>query len=320
MTKPFIVLSDLHFYRNIRKSVPTDRSISSWLDMQFDVVAQVFEYAKENDVETVIINGDIFEEKNKIDVGIYNLVWDFFYSWSVYDCFHIVINTGNHDMFAHNRNSALKPFSTIATICRNPTKVNNDFLFLPYGYKQCDQTAKFLFTHAEICRHEQGIKYDGFDVDFLNQFEYVFNGHIHQADEFGNIVNVGSIIRQDFNEADEQKRFLHYANNKLRSVNIKCPNFITVDDLTSKMRKKIEKNTTDFFRISIDSSMANDPIFSKHNVSVHKIKEVERTTRIKQGIDKEEELKEYIKLKDPDKQYDWELLLKIGKILQENGE
>lgn len=314
----FVVLSDPHFYRNVRRA-SSKNSLSSWLDIQFDIVGGIFDFAIDKNADFVIINGDIFEEKTKINTIVYNSVWDFFRSYKYK--IDIIINTGNHDLFAYNRDSSLKPFSDIATIITKPLPFGN-FLFIPYGYRKEDyydtEDLKFLFTHADICRWETGITYDNFDIDFLNKFEYVFNGHIHCPDEFNNIINIGSIMRQDFNEAGKQKRFLYFDGNTMRSINIKCPEFITIDNLEDTTRKKIEEDDFNYYRISVDNSLLNDPIFNKHNVSLYKIKTKRREVRIEQGITEEEELKEYIQLKALNSRLNHKLLLKVGRNLVKN--
>jgi len=70
----FIVFSDIHFYKNPSKSYITDWGYSSWLIEQLRIVDQILDFAKEYNIQYVIHNGDLFEEKNRIPQDLYNTV------------------------------------------------------------------------------------------------------------------------------------------------------------------------------------------------------------------------------------------------------
>jgi hypothetical protein len=149
--------------------------------------------------------------------------------------------------------------------------------------------------------------------ELLSDWDFVFNGHIHKPQTMGNVINIGSPMIQDWSEADDKKRFIHYKDGEVISVPIECPRFIHFDKLTDKVRNKIEKNNRDYFRVDVDSSFVGDPIFSKYNCFYNIIKSKKREIRLKQTDNIENELVEYIKIKNP--KLDHDKLLKIGKEL-----
>ena len=285
----FIVFSDIQFYNNPNRRYIRDDGLSSWLWEQLRIVEQIFQYAVDNNVKMVIFNGDLFEEKNNINTRLYNRVWELFYRWSEF--LRIVMNTGNHDFYTLSRDSSLKPFSTFAEIASVPSDlpisgpyvvrlipygmVTEDTLQRPEGYEKC-----ILFTHEEINGLTLGptdfSKDTNLTIDMFSEWDVVFNGHIHKPQDVGNIVNIGSPMIQDFGEAGETKRFIHYRDGEIKSIKIDCPQFVILDGLNDRILKVISEDDRNFYRIDIDSTEIGNPIFDKFNVIPNIVKSRKR--------------------------------------------
>ena len=308
----FIVFSDLHAYKNPSKSYIRDDGMSSWLHSQLNVLDQIFSYAKEHGINIVVHNGDLFHEKSRIPQSLYNIVWSYFAEKSNY--FEIILNSGNHDLFSLDGGSSLKPFSDICTVISVPTEYKG-MQFVPYGFDIPECTSSILFTHADI----SGLKYGPNDRESesklspreLADWKFVFNGHIHKPQEIGNIVNVGSPMVQDFGEAGEGKRFIHYDGSDWKSIPLVGPQFVTFPYLDSSIKERIGDNNTDYFRFDISSSEVGDDIFEKFNVSYRITKTEERVVRLVEDEDEEKLLLDYIHLMDVN--LDKEKLIQIGK-------
>lgn len=321
----FIVFSDMQYRMNHRRSYMLDSGISSWLKAQLDVTEQIFDYAYKNNIDTIFFNGDLFEDKNKIDVPVYNAVWNLYSKYR--DDFTIIFNTGNHDIHTHNRGSSLVPFSEIVEVVTEPAEFNlhshTIVRIIPYGmvpnhlgFKRGDKYDKhILFTHEHIAGLKLG------PIDFVGQsnlkpsmfgdWDYVFNGHIHKPQNHGNVYNIGSPMQQDFGEAGEVKGFIYYKDGEIERIPLNYPKFITVSGFSPKLEKKIMKNDRDFFRVDIESSEVNNPIFDKYNVFHNIVRSEKREVRLKEVMSIDEELQEYINRSET--QLNIDKLFSIGK-------
>ena len=314
----FLVFSDIHFDKNRSKSYTMENGMSSWTQHQIDVIDQIFTYAIKNNIEHVFFGGDLFELKNRIPQDLYNQTWSQFEygkQWGL----DIILNTGNHD-FHSKVSSSLKPFSSIVAVITQPT----DFEFgdtlirvIPFGQvsgslKRPDAKTCILFTHEDISglsygKHEY-ISSSRYKKQLFSDFDLVFNGHIHKAQKLGNIINVGSCMRQDFGETDK-KYFYHYEDGEVKDIEIQCPEFHIIDKLSDELREQF--NNRDFYRIDIESSELSDPIFKQFNVFPNIIRTKKKKERLVKQETIEEEINKYIEITETELNKD--KLIKIGK-------
>jgi len=310
MNNEFILFSDIHFYKNSQLSTPDTEYITSWIRSQVEILHQIFSYASLNSIETIVFNGDLFEEKNRIDQAVYNLVWELFREYTEQG-FRMIMNSGNHDLFAFSRNSSLKPFSSMVDVITVPTNLDvypTEFKFIPYGMLEgnVDINSEFkyhvLFTHADIADLQYGkISKQSSSIikpDIFNSWDLVMNGHIHRPQECGNIINIGSPMIQDWGESDEVKRFIHFSNGTCKSIPINCPNFYQLAGLSPRIIKSMEANDRDFFRVDISAEELSNPIFQKYNVSPHVVKRTKRELRLLDSGTDEDDIKRYLEIVD----------------------
>ena len=241
-----IIFSDAHYHTNPSKSYITKDGQSYWLTRQIQVTEEIFDYARRNNIETVLHNGDLFEEKNNINTKIYNTVWDLYKSY--YDeGFKIIFNTGNHDKLT-KLDSSLKPFSQIVKVVYEPTDIGN-MRIIPNSMidNNLKSNADILFIHEDIAgliyganQYKSGSKYK---PAIFGDWDIVFDGDIHKPQELGNIVVIGSPMIQDWGEHDDIKRFIHFKDGKVISVPIESgPKFFVRDELNDTVREEVEKD------------------------------------------------------------------------------
>ena len=302
----FLVFSDSHFYHNPSKSRILGDGGYSWLESQLDCLDQIFEYAYKNNVEWVIFNGDLFEEKNKINAQVYNRVWDKFNESKLLFTF----NMGNHDFLTYERLSVLKPFSNKASLIELPFYLSgfkNSYCIIPYGMLDNEIVenkigCELLFIHEEVYGLDAGYEIKSrYKVSDFSNWKYVFNGHIHKPQDIGNFYNIGSMVQQDFGEEGQLKRFLHYKDGEIKSIAIDHPLFVTYDNAVLADPNIVESIATDseyFFRINIDSSQLNHEIFKRWNVKPNIIKSVKREFRIQSNLTIEDEIEKYVEISD----------------------
>ena len=316
-----LIFSDIQFYNNPSKSIVLANGRYSWFDQQMQTAEKIFKIAGDRSISKIIHNGDLFEEKTRINVGLYNDVWKFF-AEKAKEGFKIILNTGNHDMLS-TQESSLTPFSEICTVITEPTGMAFDkvyFRFLPYG--QTSNNLKLptgnefhiLFTHETIsgltlgpCDYELATP---FKQQLFGDWDIVFNGHIHKPQNHKNIINIGSPVIQSFGEMGEKKRIIILEDDKPESVELDGPEFIELSRLTEKLKKKIAKDSYNFYRIDISSDQLKDPIFDKHNVFSKVVKTKTREIRLKKTNGIKDEIGKYVKTSKTE--LDKDKLIKLG--------
>jgi len=316
----FLVISDLHFYRNVKKSLPTENGLTTWCSKQIEVFESVCDYAIENNIQTVFVNGDVFEEKNNINQTLYNAVWETFKKYSEDITFYI--NIGNHDTLTIANNSSLIPFSSICNVITKPYDVKNDegslIRLIPYGQvteeslkipKGTKFKKKILFTHEHI----DGLKWNTHEYwkpsdlkkSLFQEWDIVFNGHIHMHQELGNIINVGSMMQQDFGEMNEDKVFIEYDNGKITIHIIETGiKHLYYANPTEKEIKSISRNNVDMIKVLIPTSLMEEPWVKKYNIFPVYEKPKTRETRIEKKQSIEEDIQAWVTLNNTDLDYD----------------
>lgn len=285
----FIAFSELHAYNNPSRSIFLEDGIRSWVKHQLNILTQIEDYAVESGIDTIIFGGDLFHEKNYISQDLYNIIWNKFKKLG--EKFYVALNTGNHDYFSIDRNSTLKPFTSIVEVVKKPLDItfapNTLIRIVPHGTltedildtKQLKHKHLILFTHEDI----QGLTYGANDYEFESRFKKsmfknwtVFNGHIHKPQVLDNIINMGSCMQQNFGEEGEDKFFYIYDNGKYEKIKLEHPRFITVNSINDVDAK----DNYNYYRINIYPEELKDPIFKKFNVEPNIVKKYKRECKI----------------------------------------
>jgi len=300
------IFSDIQFHLNKNKSIMLEDRRSSWFKLQLDITRGILEEAVKAKVDYVLHNGDLFEDKDKIDVVVYNEVFSLFSEFKEKGL-KFIFNVGNHDKLSVLL-SSLKPFSVLGEVCSH----TRDFEFeserlrvIPYGQVignlSIPDTSKknILATHEDISELTLG------PLDFKSKsrlkkqiftnWDIVFNGHIHKPQTLDNIVNIGSPLIQDWGEKGENKRYIIYnSDSGIKSVPIKGPKFITLETLTEEDIARIKADDFNFYKIKIDSSLVDKTLLDKHNIFPIIQKKEERERRMDEALSIEDSIKWYV--------------------------
>lgn len=306
----FIIFSDPHYQRNLSKSLLLKNGRTSWLDTQINLTHKLFKYAEENNIATIIVNGDIFHEKNLINTSIYNEVWDLFKQYS--KDFRIIFNTGNHDFLNLSRVSALYPFTSLLDVVQVPTDItlDNDLIrIVPFGMLAPTslQLPGGTYEHYVLCTHEdiQGFKYSSGQeiesdtkVEAFRGWDTVFNGHIHTPQNIKNVINIGSIMIQDWGESQDSKRCIHYKDGKIIDLYLNSPEFLEIPDLEKVDLERVTQDSYNYYRIHISPEQLGNPIFNKFNVFPKVDKKYEREVRMQENLTFKEKVDTYVSLQN----------------------
>jgi len=212
-----------------------------------NVLDWIFTTAAAKAVDHVIIAGDLFHDRYKIDVPTYQLAFELFQKHCEPGRFHTWLLVGNHDMWYHQKwdFSSVIPFSGLAHVTAvNCPSVRSLFTFdnkycnvafLPYtadpieALKIFEQPgvapAEILVGHLAIdgaclnpyarTRSEIMVENDGemirVDAKIFQKYKQVFLGHYHSAQVLnGNVEYLGSPLQLSFGEAFQNKHIVIY--------------------------------------------------------------------------------------------------------------
>jgi DNA repair exonuclease SbcCD nuclease subunit len=202
-----------------------------FLDSQIKFFKLVlFPYMKTNGIDTIIINGDLFDNRTNINVRINNAVFDLFENHLTE--FKIYLILGNHDIYFNstlevNSIKFLKKFDNVTLIeeIKEIEIKNKKLCFIPWqvddnGLKNYIANnvieSKICFGHFDLKGfhlNKNQISDVGIDCGILfDNFKLVFSGHYHtrskQSRNGSEIVYVGSPYQLTRNDIGEEKGFV----------------------------------------------------------------------------------------------------------------
>jgi len=180
-------------------------------------------YCVDNDIETMIIGGDILHGKSIIHAIAQDIMLDYFTHWGKFIKFYVI--DGNHDLSGkgHKVVSALKSLRNQPNVTWVPfyeTLKLGNILMVPYGPDMIDKIkndkADILISHFGL---NEGILNSGISIvadialkDLIGKYKLVLLGHYHKPQEIIRddiwLYYVGSGIQLDWGEKHEIKRFL----------------------------------------------------------------------------------------------------------------
>jgi len=223
----FLIFSDLHIY--------THKGRNNRLEDCIDALKWVFDVAKERKVSHVICVGDLFHDRQIIDILTYQTAFQVFADNSQED-FQVHLLIGNHDCWYSDKwnISSVVPLSSVdnISVISAPTEVTMDghnVAFLPYTKNPARDLKNvggdILFAHVAIdgalwnvyanTRADVIIEHDGemeiVSPDIFDRWKRVFLGHYHAEQQLSDTVEyVGSPLQLTFGEAFQHKHIILY--------------------------------------------------------------------------------------------------------------
>lgn len=202
----------------------------------------IFKTARIKKIENIIFLGDLFHDRQKIDVMTYQWTFEVFRRYvDEGSNLHAWLLLGNHDLFHHQKTdiSSVKPLDAIKNIhiIDKPCTLEIDgkrFSFLPYTNDPIDDLYKLENENKDdyriLCGHlavnnatlnnmwqtksEVGIEHNGdmvlIDPNTFGAWDQVFLGHYHAAQVLEKVEYIGSPLQLSFGEANTDKHILIY--------------------------------------------------------------------------------------------------------------
>lgn len=211
-----LVFSDIHVYPFLQFAKRLDDGMNSRLSEILDVLGRLVIRANDKDVDFVIIPGDLFNEKEKVNVRAFTEAV-ILLSLIEKPC---LLVTGNHDFVTQKRGrvtfsalSIMKEMGDNFYVDEEMIVGGQRFLGIPY-YKNVEEHYEeirkhaddktILVTHAEVYGAVEGkITFSsGLPRGLFKKFKISIVGHIHnpQRDDSCGLLIPGSPLHHDFGD------------------------------------------------------------------------------------------------------------------------
>lgn len=211
-----LVFGDLHVYPFLQFVRRLDDGMNSRLSEILDVIGRLVIRANDKDVDFVIISGDLFNEKDKVNIRAFTEAV-ILLSMIQKPC---LLVTGNHDFVTQKEGKVTFSALTIMKemgenfyVDEEMTVSGQRFVGVPYYRKveehyeeichQADEET-ILVTHAEVYGAVDGkIRFStGLPRELFKRFKASIVGHIHtpQRDDSCGLLIPGSPLHHDFGD------------------------------------------------------------------------------------------------------------------------
>lgn len=253
----FVHIADMHFDSPFTELSNTGNLGDMRRLEQRKVFKKVIDYVKQNQIEYLLIAGDLYEHTyvRKSSIEYINSLFQ------EIDNTKIFISPGNHDPYIKGSYYQDFQWSKNVQICKNPWEIvegekidiymtaftdfyENQSIIEKIKIKNPSKI-NLLLTHCDLNgnQDENGFSYQPILESKLNtlEFDYVAMGHIHKTNFIPNkkIVYPGSTISFGFDETGEHGMIVGELNGKSLLTN-----FIKLDD---RLFTKYELNVDNFF-------------------------------------------------------------------------
>ncbi len=253
----FVHIADMHFDSPFTELSNTGNLGDMRRLEQRKVFKKVIDYVKQNQIEYLLIAGDLYEHTyvRKSSIEYINSLFQ------EIDNTKIFISPGNHDPYIKGSYYQDFQWSKNVQICKNPWEIvegekidiymtaftdfyENQSIIEKIQIKNPSKI-NLLLTHCDLNgnQDENGFSYQPILESKLNtlEFDYVAMGHIHKTNFIPNkkIVYPGSTISFGFDETGEHGMIVGELNGKSLLTN-----FIKLDD---RLFTKYELNVDNFF-------------------------------------------------------------------------
>lgn len=311
---------------------------SEWHEISLNFAQWASEIYRKNNIEDIIIPGDIFHNRSNISVETLSVAKRFF---DYFKDFNVYISTGNHDCFKKdssdiNSISILAGWNNINIIEKEPkilhTVDNKTISLIPWGTNmdEIPQT-DIMFGHFEInsfymnsykiCEH--GITYK----QLLNKSKTVISGHFHKKDhknyQNGQIIYLGSPFQHNFGDAKDDRGIYIFDTNKEEFEFIE--NNISPKHYRIKINEILDENivSNNFVSLEINNEINEEDIIEfkekvyklnpksiKLNYNENELKEESIENKEIESSDLMESINEYINILNPENKKEVEEVIK----------
>lgn len=282
-----LLFTDIHIH-------PHKRS-NERLNDCLKVLDWVFKTAETEKIKTILFGGDLFHDRQKIDVYTYQKTFEVLSKWLPQNKFELYLILGNHDLWFNEQTSisSVLPFSSLpnCVIVDKPQRLQIEESFwdmIPFTHDPIkaiqdlnSQDGEFEYALGHLAvdgaiLHGNSvsdvvIEHDGEMVtiggNIFSKYKKVFLGHYHCEQKLEkNIEYIGSPLELSFGEAFQEKHIIIFDCSKNECKYIK--NEFSPKHLILKKEElekyKLENN---FVRVLVDDISGTDLINMRKELS-----------------------------------------------------
>lgn len=251
MSKPYAIISDLHFHNWSTFATTDSNGVNSRLWLLIDEVERVARDLHSRGGRTIIIAGDVFHVRGKIAPSVLNPVIELFERLIKGLGMEVYIIAGNHDLEGKESNrlgSAITALEGVGCVCVSDEGqavaldgVGDKAAALVPWHEELGALKKLiegmphkedvdLVIHAPMNYVIKGIPDTGLDPTWLQGlgFRNVFSGHYHNHKAFGNVYSIGAIAHHSWSDVGTTAGYL-IVDGDTGDVNFRatsCPQFV----------------------------------------------------------------------------------------------
>lgn len=242
---PTLITADLHLSDNPRDAY------------RHQFIPRLIRLIKKYEVDTLLILGDLTEEKDRHSAWLVNAVVDHMYALA--QVARVVILRGNHDYVRADTPfyAFLRHIENITWI-NNPTTVGPD-LYLPHTTdydKDWEDVSldkrRYIFAHntfqgADV---DYGRRLDGIALSTFPPDAHVISGDIHIPQQLGCVTYVGAPYTVDFGD-DYEPRVLLLDRNGMKTIKLHGPQKVLIEISDMKLLDTVTLNPGDVLKVRV---------------------------------------------------------------------
>jgi len=218
----FAFIADIHLSRYGQDKREETTGLPERLNSIKNALNEVGDYCCDNDIDVIVIGGDIYHNKSIVHSIAQEIMVDFF---EKYEDLQFIIVDGNHDLSGKGQNvvSSLRAISkcnNVDWVTQFQSQEDGGLFCIPYSHDVVNQVktnkGRILISHFGL---SEGVLNSGMSIisdisvrDLIGKYELVLLGHYHKPQEIiqdnFKLYYVGSLIQLDWGEKNEDKRFL----------------------------------------------------------------------------------------------------------------
>lgn len=288
-----IIFSDIHIH-------PHKKSIDR-LNHCLEALNWVFDVAEEKEIDQIIFLGDLFHDRQKIDVLTYQKTFEIIEKRLSEKKIKLLL--GNHDIWHNDRLdiSSVNPLRSISGVevidrpCVQKIDENFYFAFLPYTHNPIEdiknlekewkdnipsESKKVIGAHISVdgavwntrfnTFSEVSVEHDGdmvrVGVEIFKNWDRVFLGHYHAAQKLSDKVEyIGSPLQLSFGEAFQEKNLIIYDSEK-DSIEYIKNDFSPVHYILSEDELDNYSLEGNFVRVEVEDITSKDMFEMRQNL------------------------------------------------------
>lgn len=313
----FIFTADLHLSGYLQDKISKESGLPERLESIKKVMYQMSDYARANDIKSIIVGGDTLHNKSIIYTDAQSVLLDYLRDNKDIQFYFI---DGNHDLGGRgeNPNSALKSLDSESNVYRfkKTEKIGEHILLVPYSTTMIsdikNNSSKYLISHFGL---NEGQLNSGISLvadigmnDLKGKYRYVFLGHYHMPQDLKSenidLYYVGAPLQRDWGEKNEIKRFLVVDTDKETVLHIPTTGYKQHIELviTSENKDEVVKQAEIYKSNGHEIKLIKSEIFDTDDIKdlriIEKIDKDITNRGITSGMSMDEKILKYLEIKE----------------------